>query len=88
MLEHNTNMQIEYTRVEDNIIQYECTDDDDRVYGVGDTIVRGKIADTIVIDMETYDEIEDSELFKRIVTARSAYAYDNYVVEEAMRSIA
>jgi hypothetical protein len=80
-------MQIEYTQVEDNIIQYKCTDDDDRVYGVGDTIVRGKIVDTIVIDMETYDEIEDSELFKRIVTARSVYAYDNYIVEEALRSI-
>ena len=80
-------MHIEYTRVEDNIIQYKCTDDDDRVYGVGDTIVRGKIADTIVIDMETYDEIEDSELFKRIVTARSVYAHDNYIVEEALRSI-
>ena len=80
-------MHIEYTRVEDNIIQYKYTDDDDRVYGVGDTIVRGKIADTVVIDMETYDEIEDSELFKRIVTARSVYAHDNYIVEEALRSI-
>jgi len=63
-------MLVQYKREEDGMIQYECMDRW-RKYGVADTIHEGMIIDTLVIDMETYDEVEDSELFKRIVTARS-----------------
>jgi len=64
-------MIVEYKRVEDSMIQYECMDHDGKMYGVADTVYEGIILDTLVIDMQTYDEVEDSELFKRIVTARS-----------------
>jgi hypothetical protein len=65
-------MIVEYKRVEDNMVQYECMDHDGKMYGVADTVYDGMIVKTLVIDMQTYDEVEDSELFKRIVTARSA----------------
>jgi hypothetical protein len=65
-------MIVEYKRVEDNMVQYECMDHDGKMYGVADTVYDGMIVDTLVINMQTYDEVEDSELFKRIVTARSA----------------
>jgi len=64
-------MIVKFDRYEDGMIQYECTDQDGKVYGVADTVYEGMIMDTLVIDMQTYDEVEDSELFKRIVTARS-----------------
>ena len=80
-------MEVEYTRTEDGMIQFECTDADGNVYGIGDTIENGMIVDTLVIDMETYDEVEDSELFKRIVTARAVFMYDNYIVQEALNAI-
>ena len=77
-------MEVEYKCIEDNILQFECTDIDGRVYGVADTIKGGKIKDTLVVDLETFDEVEDSELFKRIVTARAIYMSDNYTVQEAL----
>ena len=80
-------MEVEYTLTEDGMIQFECTDADGKVYGVADTIVNGMIDDTLVIDMETLDEIEDSELFKRIVTARAVYMYDSYAVQEALKEL-
>ena len=64
-------MLVQFSRVEDNMIQYEYTGRNGKKYGVADTIHEGMIIDTLVIDMQTYDEVEDSELFKRIVTARS-----------------
>jgi hypothetical protein len=80
-------MQVKYKCVEDDIIQFECTDIDGKVYGVGDIVVDKKIQDTIVIDMETYDEIEDSELFKRIVTARSIFICDDYYTQEVLQEM-
>lgn len=69
------------------MIQFECTDTDGKVYGVADTIIGGEIEDTIVIDMDTYDEVEDSELFKRIVTARTIFMCDSYDVQEALKEL-
>ena len=80
-------MEVEYKCTEDGMIQFHCTDSDGTVYGVADTIVDGMIVDTLVINMETCDEVEDSELFKRIVTARAVFTYDNYFVQEALNSI-
>jgi len=80
-------MEVEYKQTEDGMIQFECTDDDGSVYGIADTIENGMIVDTLVINMETCDEVEDSELFKRIVTARAIFAYDNYIVQEALNEL-
>jgi hypothetical protein len=80
-------MEVQYTGTEDGMIQYKCTDTDGRVYGVADTIQEGMIMETLVIDMDTYDEVEDSELFKRIVTARALYLADSYEVLEAMKEL-
>lgn len=80
-------IDVEFTCVEDDMIQFECTDVDGRVYGVGDTIIGGEIEDTIVIDMETLDEVEDSELFKRIVTARTVFMCESYAVQEALKEL-
>jgi len=80
-------MEVEYTCTEDGMLQFHCTDSDGTVYGVADTISERLITDTLVINMETYDEVEDSELFKRIVTARAAFMNDNYFVQEALNEI-
>jgi hypothetical protein len=80
-------MEVTYTRTEDGMVQYECIDKDGRMYGVADSIQEGMVMDTLVIDMETYDEVEDSELFKRIVTARSQYLADNYELLEEIKEL-
>ena len=80
-------MTVKFTRIEDGMLQYECTADNGRVYGVADTIVGGEIEDTIVIDMESYDEVENSELFKKIVTARTIFMCENYDVQEALKEL-
>ena len=80
-------MEVQYTGTEDGMVQYKCIDTDGKVYGVADTIQEGMIMETLVIDMETYDEVEDSELFKRIVTARALYLADSYEVLEAMKEL-
>jgi hypothetical protein len=80
-------MEVEYKQTEDGMIQFECTDADGTVYGIADSIENGIIVDTLVVNMETYDEIEDSELFKRIVTARSIFAHENYIVQEALNEL-
>jgi hypothetical protein len=80
-------MTVKFTRIEDGMLQYECTDADGKVYGVADTIIGGEIEDTLVIDMDTLDEVEDSELFKRIVTARTIFMCDNYAVQEALKEL-
>jgi hypothetical protein len=78
-------MNIQFLRIEDNSIQFECTDFDGIVYGVSDTLENGAVLDTLVVNMETYDEIYDSELFKRIVTARAAYVNENIDIQNAIR---
>jgi hypothetical protein len=80
-------MEVEYKCVEDGMIQYECTDTDGRVYGVADTIIGGEIEDTLVIDMRTLDEVANSELFKRIVTARTIFMCENYAVQEVLKEL-
>lgn len=70
-------MIVKFDRFEDGMIQYECTDHDGKKYGVADAVHEGMILDTLVIDMQTYDEVEDSELFKRIVTARSVLMHSS-----------
>lgn len=80
-------MEVEYKCTEDGMIQFHCTDSDGAVYGIADSIEDGMIVDTLVIDMETYDEVEDSELFKCIVTARAIYAHENYIVQEALNEL-
>jgi hypothetical protein len=80
-------MKVTYTRTEDQMVQYECTDTDGKIYGIGDSIQEGMVMDTLVIDMETYDEVEDSELFKRILTARSQYLADNYELLEEIKEL-
>jgi hypothetical protein len=80
-------MEVEYKCIEYDMIQFECTDTDGKVYGVADTIIGGEIEDTMVIDMDTLDEVEDSELFKRIVTARLIFMCDNYAVQEALKEL-
>lgn len=80
-------MTVIFTCIEDGMLQYECTDADGKVYGIADKIIGGEIEDTIVIDMETYEEVEDSELFKRIVTARVVYMCDSYQVQEALKEL-
>lgn len=77
-------MNVEFTRIEDNMIQFECTDFDKTVYGIADTLEDGAVVDTLVVHLESYDEIEDSELFKRIVTARAAYINDNTDIQNAI----
>lgn len=77
-------MNVEFTRIEDNMIQFECIDFDKTVYGIADTLEDGAVVDTLVVHMETYDEIEDSELFKRIVTARAAYVNENTDIQNAI----
>jgi len=80
-------MKVKYIGTEDGMIQYKCIDKDGKVYGVADIIQKGMIMETVVIDMDTYDEVEDSELFKRIVTARALYLADSYEVLEAMKEL-
>ena len=78
-------MNVEFSRMEDNTIQFECTDYDGAVYGVADILENGAIIDTLVVHMETYDEIQDSELFKRIIVAKAKYVNENIDVFNAIR---
>ena len=68
-------MDIKLVNYIEDGVEYEITDINGTVYGIHDILdKRGMIIDTIVIDMETLDEVEDSELFKKLVTLRSSYA--------------
>ena len=80
-------MIVEYKQIEDGMVQYECTDTDGRVYGVADTVQEGMIIDTYVFDLQTYDEVEDSELFKRIVTARAALMHSSDDILETIQEL-
>ena len=80
-------MEVRFDTIEDGMVQYRLTDSDGKEYGVADTIQEGMIVDTLVIDMETYDEVEDSELFKKIITARALYSAESYEVHEAMKKL-
>jgi hypothetical protein len=53
-------------------IAYRLIDYDEHNYGVADLLdEEGKVYDTMVIDFHTYDEVEDSDLWKRIIQARA-----------------
>ena len=80
-------MIVEYKQIEDGMVQYECTDTDGRVYGVADTVQEGMIIDTYVFDLQTYDEVEDSELFKRIVTARAVLMHSSDEILETIQEL-
>ena len=80
-------MEVIQTLIEDGTVQYECRDDDGKMYGVADTIQEGMVVDTLVLDMETLDEIEDSDLFKRILMARAHYLADDYQLMEEIRHL-
>lgn len=67
--------EVEVEVWEEDYIGYVLTDYDGRKYGVIDHLnEKGLIEETQVIDYETSDEIEDSELWKRIINARAANA--------------
>ena len=72
-------MEVKYICTEDDMVQFDCIDGE-KVYCVGDKVREGVIIDTIVIDKDTFEEIEDSELFKRIVSARYNYVSNNQEV--------
>ena len=56
-------------------ITYIVTDFNGSKYGVCDVLdENGHVADTIVMDFVTCDEIMDSELWKRIIIARAEHA--------------
>lgn len=64
-------MHIELTGHNEESIEYEITDAFGNTYGIHDTLnEKGMIIDTLVVNMETLDEVEDSELFKQLVTLR------------------
>ena len=66
-------MNVTVTELNEEFINFECIDYDGTVYGIHDTVDdRGMIQDTLVVKMDTLDEVEDSETFKRIINARSA----------------
>jgi hypothetical protein len=77
-------MNVEFTRLEDDMIQFEYTDFNGEVYGIADTLENGSVVDTLVVSTKTYDEIDHSELFKRIVTARKAYVGENIHIQNAI----
>ena len=64
-------MNIELTGYNEESIEYEITDAFGNIYGIHDVLnEKGRIVDTLVVNMETLDEVEDSELFKQLVTLR------------------
>lgn len=64
-------MHIEITGHNEESIEYEITDILGNAYGIHDVLnEKGMIIDTLVVNMETLDEVEDSELFKQLVTLR------------------
>jgi len=66
--------EIEHTNIDCNI--YRCTDSDSKQYRILDRIDENKfITETIVVEDDTLDEVQDSELFKRVLNARQIYSY-------------
>lgn len=64
-------MHIEMTGYNEEFLEYEITDAFGNTYGIHDNLnEKGMIVDTLVVNMETLDEVEDSELFKELVTLR------------------
>lgn len=64
-------MHIELTEQDEESVEYEITDILGNTYGIHDVLdEKGMIIDTLVVNMETLDEVEDSELFKQLVTLR------------------
>lgn len=71
-------MNIELTVYNEESVEYELTTIDGKTYGIHDYLDnKQRIKDTLVVDMDTLDEVEDSELFKQIVTARAEYNFHN-----------
>ena len=67
-------MDVRLTVVNDGFLEYEITDERGKVYGVHDELDdNGIVIDTHVIDAAAYCEVEDSELFKKLVTLRTVY---------------
>lgn len=68
-------MNIELTGYNEESIEYEITDAFGNIYGIHDVLnEKGRIVDTLVVNMETLDEVEDSELFKTLVTLRRNFS--------------
>ena len=64
-------MHIKLTEQDEESVEYEITDILGNTYGIHDVLdEKGMIIDTLVVNMETLDEVEDSELFKQLVTLR------------------
>lgn len=65
---------IKQTNIDSNI--YRCIEKD-KSYLILDSIDDDKIIlETTVIDEQTLDEVEDSELFKRIMNSKSPHSYE------------
>jgi translation elongation factor EF-1alpha len=61
--------------------KYVAVDADGKSYYIQDSIKNFLIADTIVVHADSYDEVEDSELFKRLLGARAQLSYYNQIVD-------
>jgi len=61
--------------------KYVAVDTDGKSYYILDTLEDRLIIDTLVVHAESYDEVEDSELFKRLLTMRSRLAHYNQIVD-------
>jgi hypothetical protein len=71
-------MNIELTTYNEEAVEYELTSIDGKTYGIHDYLDnKQRIKDTLVVDMETLDEVEDSELFKEILRTRAEYNFHN-----------
>ena len=61
--------------------KYVIVDDVGKSYYILDTLEDRQIVDTLVVHADSYDEVEDSELFKRLLRMRSKLAYYNHIVD-------
>jgi hypothetical protein len=61
--------------------KYVIIDDVGKSYYILDTLEDRLIVDTLVVHAESYDEVEDSTLFKRLLTMRSRLAHYNHIVD-------
>lgn len=74
-------MHIEKTGENLESNEYEITDTFGNAYGIHDALdEKGMIVDTLVIHMETLDEVEDSDLFKALVTLRSNFSIQENLI--------
>jgi hypothetical protein len=66
--------------------KYVAVDADGKSYYILDSIKNFLIVDTLVVHTDTYDEVEDSELFKRLLSARAQLSYYNQLVDIVLAS--